>query len=189
MLWCRFQQCFGTFNMLLVQGSSETWLFSHLSDYVLRVRNIGRTKSMGLICFLKIFKKYLVKALWCRFQMSLGTFTILLLERLCETGLFRHLSNNIFGVRNFLNTKAMRVIIFSKWSKFQLDFKNTAKNWEKIFCFRDSFIWIAIVKLSLLRTGYFLWPANKLTSCPKIWHVNKRDSFQLNCLGSDKWIW
>ena len=27
-LWFRFQQCFGQFLMLLVEGSSETWLFT-----------------------------------------------------------------------------------------------------------------------------------------------------------------
>ena len=78
---------------------------------------------------------------------------------------------------------------FKKYLKFNLDFKNAAKNSEKVFCFWDNCIWIGIVKLSLLRTGYFSSAANVLTSSPKIWHVNKRDFFQLNFLGSDRWIW
>ena len=31
-LWCRFQQCLGTFTILLVEASSETGLFRDLSD-------------------------------------------------------------------------------------------------------------------------------------------------------------
>ena len=39
-----------------------------------------------------------------------------------------------FGVRNFGNTSAMRVILFfSKCLKFKLDFKNAKKNREKYF--------------------------------------------------------
>ena len=64
---------------------------------------------------------------------------------------------------------------YSKCLKFNLDFKNAAKNWEKVFCFWDNCIWIGIVKFSLLRTGHFSSAANVLTSSRKIWHVNKRD--------------
>ena len=76
----------------------------------------------------------------------------------------------------------------SNCSKFHLDFKNAVKNSEKVFCFRDNCIWIGIVKLSLLRTGYFSSAANVLTSSTKILHVNKREFFQLHRLGSDQWI-
>ena len=130
------------------------------------------------------------KGLWCRLQHCLRTFTMFLVEGSSETWLFRHLSNHVFGVRNFGNTKAARVIFFfSKCSKFSLDFKNAAKNWEKLFSFRDNCIWIGIVKLSLLRTGYFSLTANVLTSSPKILHVNKRHFFTLNWFGSGQWIW
>ena len=44
------------------------------------------------------------------------------------------------------------------------------------------------MKLSLWRTRYFSSGANVLTTSPKIWHVNKRDFFQLNFLGSERWI-
>ena len=37
---------------------------------------------------------------------------MLVLEESPETGLFRHLSNHVFGFRNFGNPKAMRVIFF-----------------------------------------------------------------------------
>ena len=78
---------------------------------------------------------------------------------------------------------------FSKCSKSNFDFKNAAKNFEIFFCFLDNWIWIGTVKLFLWRTRYFSSAANVLTSSPKIWHVNKRDFFQLNFLGSDRWIW
>ena len=131
----------------------------------------------------------MITVLWCRFQQSLGTFTILFVETSSETGLIRHLSDYVFRVRSFGNTKAVRIIFFSKSSKFKLDFRNAAKNLEKFFSFSDNWISIGILKLSLLRTGYFSSVANVLTSSPKIWHVNKRDFFQLNWLGSDRWIW
>ena len=69
----------------------------------------------------------------CRLEQCLGTFTMLLLEGFSETGLFRHLSNHVFRVRNFGNTKAVRVNFFPKCSKLNLDFKNEAKNLEKSF--------------------------------------------------------
>ena len=59
----------------------------------------------------------------------------------------------------------------------------------KDFVFLDNWIWNGIVKLSLLRTGYFSLAANVVTSSRKIWHVNKRDVFKLNWLESDEWIW
>ena len=44
----------------------------------------------------------------------LGTFTILLLEASSETGLFGHLPDYDFVVRNSANTKPMRAIFFFK---------------------------------------------------------------------------
>ena len=77
----------------------------------------------------------------------------------------------------------------SKRSKFQLEFKNEAKNREKVFYFSDNCIWIGIVKLSVLRTGYFSSIANLLTSSPKTWHVKERNFFEYNFFASDHWIW
>ena len=57
---------------------------------------------------------------------------------------------------------------------------------EKKFFFWDNWFWTGIVKVSLLKTGYFSSAANVLTTRPKIWHVNKRDVFQLNQLNSDQ---
>ena len=131
-----------------------------------------------------------IKVLWHRFQKCLGTCAMLLVETSSKMGLFRYLSNHVFGVRKFWNTKAMRFIFFFwKYSKFKLDFKNPAKYWDKVFCVWDYCIWIGIVKLSPLRTGYFSSTANVLTNSNKILQVSKRDFFQLNWLGRDQWIW
>ena len=111
----------------------------------------------------------MVKVQWCRFQQCMGWCTMLLVEGSSETGLFRHLSDYVFGVGNF-----------------EL---NASKNSEKVFCLIDNSIWTGIVKLSLLRTGYFSSSANELTISPKILHVNKRDFFEFSWLGSDQWIW
>ena len=60
---------------------------------------------------------------------------------------------------------------------------------KKFLFFQDRCIWIGIVKLSLLRTGYFSSAANVLTSSTKIWHANnKGDFFQLIFFVTDQWI-
>ena len=180
-LWSRFQQFFRKFTRFLVEASSETRLFRHLSDYDFGVRNLENRKCMRVIFFSKYlefnldfknaaknpekyfcfwdnciwilslsflliftgsqyvnmqsqdlacqYKRFfrlqflcqwtmnMIKVLWCRFQQCSGTFTVLLVERSSETGLFRHLSNHVFRVRNFGNTKAVRVIFFFKMFK------------------------------------------------------------------------
>ena len=58
---------------------------------------------------------------------------MLLIDWSSEAGLFRHLSNHVFGVRNFGNTKSMRVIFVSKCSKFNRDLKNFKKSEKKFF--------------------------------------------------------
>ena len=45
-----------------------------------------------------------------------------------EMEVFRHLSGHIFGGRSFGNTRSMWVIFFSKYLKFNIHFKNAAKN-------------------------------------------------------------
>ena len=131
----------------------------------------------------------IIQVIWSKFQRCLGTFTMLFSEGSSEAGLFRHLSNLVFGVRKFRNTKAMRVIYFAKTFKVSGRLQKSSRKLRKTFCFWDNCISIGIVKLSLLRTGYFSSVANVLASSPKIWHVNKKNFFQLNFLGSDRWKW
>ena len=57
-LWCRFQQCLGTFAMLLAKGFSQTLLFRHLSHNDFRVRNFKITKSMRASFLSKCSKFY-----------------------------------------------------------------------------------------------------------------------------------
>ena len=52
----------------------------------------------------------------------------------------------------------------SKYWKFNLHFKITVKNWEKLFFFWDSCIWIGIIKLPLLRKWY-IWSAAQDLNC------------------------
>ena len=132
----------------------------------------------------------MIKVKLCRFEPCLGTFTMLIVDGYYEMGLFRHLCNYVFRVRNFGNTEGVRVISFSKMRKIKFRFQKFSKKMQKkIFFFWDNCIWIAIVKLSLLRAGYISSGANVLTSCPKIFHFNKKDFFQLNSPSSDHWIW
>ena len=131
----------------------------------------------------------LIKSLWCRFEPCLGTFTMLLLEGSSEAGLFRHLPNHVLRIRSFGNTKAVRVIFFSKMFKIESRFQKCIQKLREVFCLWDNCFWIDIVKMSLFRTGYFSSAADVLTSSSKIWHVNKRDFFQLNWFVSDWPIW
>ena len=119
----------------------------------------------------------MLKILWCWFPKFFGTFTMFLVKVSSQTGLLRDFYNHVFGVRNFENTKSLRVIFCSKYLKFMIVFKNAAKNWAKVFCFWDNCIWIGIVKLSLLWTGYFSSTGNALTTSTKTWHVKNRDVF------------
>ena len=59
----------------------------------------------------------MIKVLWGRFQQCLRLFTKLLFDGSSETGLFRHLSNHVFGVRNFGIAKPMTVILSFKMFK------------------------------------------------------------------------
>ena len=96
--------------------------------------------------------------LWCRFQKCLGTFTILLVEASSEMGLFRHLSDYVFGVRNFENTKSMRVILFFKMLKISTKFQECSKKFRKIFLFLrwlhvNSYFQIVSIKNRILFIG------------------------------------
>ena len=131
----------------------------------------------------------MIKVIWRRFQKWFGTFTMLFVQRSSETVLFRHLYDY---VSESIISEIQNVLVSSfssEYLKVKADFKNASKNWEKFFSFRDNCILIGIVKLSLLRTGYFSSPANVLRSSTKTFHVNKRDFFQLNWLCNDHWIW
>ena len=52
----RFQQCLVPLTMLVVEGSSETWLFRDLFSHVFRVPNFGNTSAMRVIFFFNFLK-------------------------------------------------------------------------------------------------------------------------------------
>ena len=94
-----------------------------------------------------------------------------------------------FGVRNFGNTSAMRVILFWNRSKFNIDLKYEETSSENGFCFWVICILIGCIKLSLLRREYLSLAVNVLTNNPQNLHITKRYFFQLSFLHSDQKIW
>ena len=74
---------------------------------------------------------------------------------------------------------------FWKCSKFNVDYRNAEKNWEKVFCFWDNSIWIGCFKLSLSRGEYFSSAVNVLTKCLKILNSSNIDLFQLSYVHID----
>ena len=92
-----------------------------------------------------------------------------------------------FGVRNFGNTSGMRLNFFFRiCSKFNLHFRNAEKDWEKVFCFRHTFIWIGCVKLSLLKREYLPSTPSVLINSLEILHITNGDFSQIYCIHSDQ---
>ena len=57
---------------------------------------------------------------------------------------------------------------------------------EKVFCFRDTGIWIGWLKLSLIRREYLPSALSVLGNSLEISNVTNRDFLQLNCIHSDQ---
>ena len=94
-----------------------------------------------------------------------------------------------FRVRTFKTTTPISVVFFFwKCSSLNLNFQNTKKNWENLFCFWDNSIWKCCYILSLLRREHFLSALSGLTNNPKILHITQRDFFNMNCLHRYQWI-
>ena len=49
----RFRECFGTFTMLLIEGSSKRGLFRHLSNHVFRSPEVRKIFSQFFLTFSK----------------------------------------------------------------------------------------------------------------------------------------
>ena len=129
-----------------------------------------------------------IKVLWGRFQMCLAGLTYCFSKHPLKRDFLDIYLTTFSGSV----TSKMQILwgwsFFPKCLKFKLNFKNGAKNSEKVFCFWDNWIWIGIVKYYLLWTGYISSAANVLRRGPKIWHINKRDFFEQHFLASDQWI-
>ena len=139
---------------------------------------------MNLIAFTVINKD--VESGVIQISALFDTIYLLFVKRSSETRLFRHLPDNVFGIRNFGNTSALRVFFFWKCSKLYLQCKNTENNSENVFPFRDKCIWVRCVKLPLLTREYF-WPAvNVSKNSPEVYPITTRDVFEFNYLYSDQ---
>ena len=68
----------------------------------------------------------------------------------------------------------------SKCLKFDVDSRNGIKNWEKLFHFSNSCIWIGHAKFWQSRTKYFPSALNVLTLTPKISPITRGDIFRIN---------
>ena len=108
---------------------------------------------------------------------------MLLFEGSSETGHFRYLSHNAFGVHQLKNTSAITVIFSWKYSKLNLNFETEKKKWRKTF-FWDNCIDTCCYKWSLLRREYLLSPVNGLKNSPKILHITQRDFIDFTELSS-----
>ena len=86
-------------------------------------------------------------------------------------------------VRNLQNTQGSFV---SKYSKVDLDLRNGAKKWEKVFRFLDNYIWPGCDKFLLLRRKYLPSPVIVLKNSLKISYITKRDIFKVHFLQDDK---
>ena len=76
--------------------------------------------------------------------------------------------------------------IFWKCSKFNVNFRNSKKKWERVCSFWENSIWIGYVKLSLLRREHLSSAVNVLTKSLKIFHRSKIDLLRLNYFRSDQ---
>ena len=119
----------------------------------------------------------MIEVLACRFCKCLEIFNRLTVARCSVTVFFRDWSNQVF---NFENREAMRVVTSSNCLKFDDDFRNGAKNWEKGFCFYDKSIWIGYGKFSQLNRKHLPSGVNVLTNGLNVSHITNRDIFQLN---------
>ena len=177
-----------TFSESVISKIQNQWgssLFSQHSKFQLDFENAAKEREKAFILW-----DYCIWIGIVKFSLlRTGYVYHVACRRVLSNGAFWQLSNHVFGVCNFEIQNLWGSSFLSKYLKFNLDLKNAAKNWEKVFFCRDNYIWIGIVKFSLLRTGYFSPAANVLTSSPKNLYVNNRDSFQLNWIRSDQGRW
>ena len=83
-------------------------------------------------------------------------------------------------MNNFGHIHGMKVIFFSKCSKFYVDFGNRIKLWENIIGFEDICVWTCCGSFSQLWKEYLWWAVNVLISAPRILGPAKRHDTQLN---------
>ena len=106
--------------------------------------------------------------------------------------LYRILVTRFFESNNFGHNETMKVIFFSKWWKFYLDFENSLKLAENIASFEDDSVWTCCWSFFELWQEY-MWPAaNVLKSGSKISDPTKRHHTQASFFdvnGTFAWKW
>ena len=132
----------------------------------------------------------MVNVQWSTLQQCLGAFTMLLVEGSSETGFLRHSYNYLFRSQSFRKYIAYEgdAYFWKSW-KFNVNFRNAGKNWEKVFRFSDNSIWICWINLSLLTGKYLSSAVNVLTNSLKILYSTKIHFFQVNFFHSNQKIW
>ena len=107
----------------------------------------------------------MVKVLPFRFQQLLGVFIMLLVEGSSVNWLFRELSNHNFSESVISEIHQLwESSFFWKYLKFNADFINREKNWEKAFCFSGNGMWMCCLKMSLLTREYLSSAVTVLTN-------------------------
>ena len=80
----------------------------------------------------------------------------------------------------------MSVILFWKYSIFNVDFENTLKNGENVFGFWDNCMWMGCIKLSLFVRAHLSTTVVVLTNSLNLFFITKRDLLQLKCISSEQ---
>ena len=94
------------------------------------------------------YKKMIKVCSWS-FQQYFWPFNMLTFKRCFETGLFRHLTNHAF--RSLLFRKYITYeshLFFRRCSKFDILFRNSARNSEKVSYFKCNCIWIGCEQMT-----------------------------------------
>ena len=119
----------------------------------------------------------MVKVVCFSFDQCLVPLTRCLLKGSLKGDFLEIFLTSPFRVRHMGNTSAIRVIFFLKYWKFNVGFTNAVINWENVFHFWDSCMWIGCLKLSVLTREYLSSVINMLTNILKNFHITKRVLF------------
>ena len=113
-------------------------------------------------------------------QQCFGPIHRLISKRCSEIGFLGHSSNHVSQNQLFQTCWNYEGYLFSKSSKFYVDFENASKLRENLQGFKDNCLWTCCRSFSRLWQEY-IWPAvNVLKKCPMISDQAKRHDTQLN---------
>ena len=117
----------------------------------------------------------------CGFQHCLQPVNMLTAEGLPEIENFGSLSSYLFRSQEFRKLLSYEIHpFFSKYWKFDVEFRNAMKNGEKDFGFWDNIICICGTKFTLLWKEYLWLTVNVLKSCANISNITKSNFLQLS---------